>query len=69
LIERLKEELKSMEVKELWVGTVAESTKYKPYEKTRAFYQKMGFEVKKVKKMKSKDTGQWFDVATLVKKL
>lgn len=69
LVNKLEKELKTLGVKELRVGTVAASTKYEPYEKTRTFYKKMGFRVEKVKKMKSKDTGEKFDAATLIKNL
>ena len=69
LIKKLENELVGIGVKQLWVGTVAESTVYEPYEKTRAFYKKVGFRVTKVKKIKSKDTGKKFDFALLVKDL
>lgn len=69
LIKKLEKELKKIGVKELRVDTLAESIKYKPYESTRAFYKKMGFKVEKVTKRKSKDTGEEFDLATLIKAL
>ncbi|MDI6806761.1 MAG: GNAT family N-acetyltransferase [Candidatus Aenigmarchaeota archaeon] len=69
LLKRLESGLRQIGVKELRVKTVAESTIYKPYDQTRAFYRKMGFEVEKVEKVWSKDTGKEFDLATFVKKL
>lgn len=69
LFKKMEERLKKIGVKELRVGTVAESVKYEPYERTRAFYRKMGFEVEKIERKKSKDTGEEFDFATLIKKL
>lgn len=72
LFKKMEEKLKKIGVKELRVGTVAESVKYEPYEKTRAFYKKMGFKVEKIEKRKGKDdTGKTivFDYATLIKKL
>ena len=69
LLKTLEEKLKKIGVKELRVGTVAESVKYEPYERTRAFYKKMGFKVENIKKIRSKDTGKLFDSATLIKKL
>ena len=69
LIKRLEKELKKIGVKELRVDTLAESIKYKPYEPTRAFYKKLDFKVEKITKRKSKETGEEFDLATLVKTL
>lgn len=69
LLKRLEKELNKLGAKELRVETVAETENYKPYEITRTFYKKMGFEFGKVKKVKSKDTGQEFNLATYVKKL
>lgn len=67
LIKTLEKELKKIGAKELHVDTVADSVQYEPYSKTRDFYRKMGFKVKSVKEMKSKDTGEKFDMATFVK--
>ena len=69
LLEAVEKELRKTGVKKLRVGTVAESEKYEPYERTRAFYRKMGFKVEKVEKAVSKDTGEKFDLATYVKNL
>jgi len=69
LLRKLREKLKKMKIKDLRVETVAESEKAKPYEITRLFYKKMGFKVEKVRKVKSKDTGREFNMATFVKKL
>jgi Acetyltransferases len=69
LLEALEKELKNIGLKELRVETLAESTEYEPYEKTRAFYKKMEFKVEKIKKVESKDTGEILDLATLVKGL
>jgi len=69
LLKRLEKELKKSGIKELRVETVAKSIKYKPYEITRTFYEKIGFKVEKVRKTKDKDTGKEFDLATFVKKL
>lgn len=69
LVETLEKTLKRFGVKELQVETVARSTKYKPYKKTREFYKKLGFKVKSIKEVKSKDTGRKFNLATLVKKI
>ncbi len=69
LIEFLEKKLKSIGLKELRVETLAESIAYEPYEKTRLFYKKRGFEVEKVRKIKSEDNGEILDLATLVKKL
>lgn len=69
LISRVEKELKKIGVKEIRLETVAESTKYEPYKKTRAFYKKLGFKVEKVRKARTKDTGERIDLATFVKKL
>jgi len=69
LLKTLEKELKKMAVKELRVETLADSVKYKPYGPTRDFYKEMEFKLEKVKKMKSKDTGEKFDMAVLFKKL
>lgn len=69
LLQRLENELKKLGITDLRVETVADTTKYKPYEITRAFYKKAGFKVEKVRTVKSKDTGRKFDMATFVKKL
>lgn len=69
LLKRLEKELKVMKIKELRVDSLDESENYKPYEKTRAFYKKMGFKVEKVKKTKSRGTGEEFNLATFIKKL
>ncbi len=69
LINFLEKELKKIGVKELRVETLAESVEYEPYERTRIFYKKIGFQLKDIKKIKSKDTGEWLDMAILVKKL
>jgi len=68
LLRKLEKELKRIGVKDLRVETVGDSTKYKPYEITRAFYRKMGFRVEKVRKIRSKDTGEEFNLATFIKK-
>lgn len=67
LVKTLEKELKKLSVKELRVDTVADSVQCEPYLRTRAFYRKMGFKVKSVKKIKSKDTGKKFDMATFAK--
>lgn len=69
LLRGLEKELKVLGIKELRVDTLDESENYKPYEKTRAFYKKMGFKVEKVKKIKSKDASKEFNLATFSKKL
>lgn len=69
LLKKLEKELKRIGIKELRVETVAETENYKPYEITRAFYKKLNFKVERVRKVKSKDTGEKFDLATFVKKL
>ncbi len=69
LVKALEKKLKRIGVKELRVETVAKSTKYAPYKATRLFYKKLGFKVKGVRKVKNKDTGEKFDMATLNKKI
>lgn len=69
LLKVVEKELGKIGVKKIRVETVAESEKYEPYERTRAFYIKMGFKVEKVEKAASKDTGEKFDLATYVKNL
>ena len=69
LLEALERELKNIGLKELRVETLAESIEYEPYEKTRLFYKKMGFKPEKIRKIKSKATGDILDLVTLVKKL
>ncbi len=69
LLRVVEKELIKAGVKKLRVETVAESVKYKPYERTRAFYLKMGFRIEKVEKVTSKDTGEKFDLATYAKNL
>jgi ribosomal protein S18 acetylase RimI-like enzyme len=60
----VEDELRGVGVREVRVETVAELTEYEPYERTRAFYEKMGFHVEKVKKTISEDTGEEFYMAT-----
>ena len=67
LLESLEKELKKLGAKELHVDTVADSVQNESYLRTRAFYSKVGFKVKSVKRVKSKDTGKIFDMATFVK--
>lgn len=67
LVESLEKELKKLGAKELHVDTVADSVQNEPYLRTRAFYRKVGFKVKNVKRVKSKDTGKMFDMATFTK--
>ena len=65
----VEDELRRAGVREVRVETVSELTEYEPYERTRAFYEKMGFHVEKVKKTISEDTGEEFYMATYVKAL
>jgi ribosomal protein S18 acetylase RimI-like enzyme len=65
----MEEKLNRTGIKEIRVETVAEETEYEPYERTRAFYEKMGFRVEKVARTKSEDTGEEFYMATYMKKL
>ena len=67
LVKTLEKELKRFGVKKLQVDTLAGSEKYEPYRKTRLFYKNMGFRVERVRKIKSKDTGEKFDMATFIK--
>ena len=67
LVESLEKELKKLGAKELHVDTVADSVQNEPYLRTRAFYRKVGFKVKSVKRVKSKDTGKMFDMAAFTK--
>jgi len=69
LMKKLETELKKIGVKELRVDTLAPREKYEPYDRTRAFYKKVGFKIEKVVKKKSKDTGEEFELGTYVKKL
>ena len=69
LLKALEKELKIFGLKELRVDTLAESAESYHYRKTRMFYKKRGFEVEKIKKIKSKDTGKISELATLVKNL
>ena len=66
-MESLEKELKKLGAKELHVDTVADSVQNEPYLRTRAFYRKVGFKVKSVKRVKSKDTGKMFDMAAFTK--
>jgi len=65
----VEDELRRAGVREVRVETVSELTEYEPYERTRAFYEKMGFHMEKVKKTISEDTGEEFYMATYVKAL
>ncbi len=65
----MEDMLKEAGIKEIRVETVAEETEYEPYERTRAFYEKMGFRVEKVERTKSEDTGEEFHLATYMKRL
>jgi ribosomal protein S18 acetylase RimI-like enzyme len=56
-------------VREVRVDTVSERTNYEPYERTRAFYEKMGFSVERVRKIRSEETGEEFYMATYLKTL
>jgi len=69
LINFLEKEVKKLRAQELRVETLAESVEYEPYERTRVFYKKMGFKLKSVKKVKSKGTRRWFDMAIFTKKI
>ncbi|MCJ2557168.1 MAG: GNAT family N-acetyltransferase [Candidatus Thermoplasmatota archaeon] len=65
----VEDELRRAGVREVRVETVAELTEYEPYERTRAFYEKMGFHVEKVKRTRSEETGEEFHMATYLKVL
>ncbi len=69
LLKALEIKLRKFGLKELRVETLAESIEYEPYERTRLFYKKMGFKPEKIRKIKSKATGDILDLVTLVKKL
>lgn len=62
-------ELRRAGVRKVRVETVAKQTEYEPYERTRAFYEKMGFHVEKVKKTRSEETGEELHMATYLKLL
>lgn len=65
----MEDTLKEAGIMEIRVETVAEETEYKPYERTRAFYEKMGFQVEKIERTRSKDTDEEFHMATYMKRL
>jgi len=65
----VEDELRRAGVGEVRVETVSEQTEYEPYERTRAFYEKMGFHVENVRKTISEDTGEEFHMATYLKAL
>lgn len=65
----VEDELRRAGVREVRVETVAELTEYEPYERTRAFYEKMGFHVENVKRTRSEETGEEFHMATYLKVL
>lgn len=69
LHQAVEDTLKEAGVKEIRVETVAEETEYEPYERTRAFYEKMGFRVEKIERTRSEDTGEEFYLATYMKRL
>ena len=69
LIRAVEEQLGGMGIEYLRVDTVAESTQYEPYEMTRAFYERMGFTVERVREIESKDGGGRFHLATYLKRL
>lgn len=69
LFKKVEKEIKKTGTSELRVDTLSEKEKYKPYERTRAFYQKMGFRLEKTKKRKDKYTGKKFYMATYLKKI
>ena len=50
LLKSLENKLKKYGVRKLKVSTLAPTTKYKPYEKTRKFYLKTGFKKYKIDK-------------------
>lgn len=56
-------------IREIRVETVAQQTKYEPYERTRAFYEEIGFHVENVEKIRSDETGEEFNLATYLKVL
>ena len=43
LVDRVANDLRSQGIRVLEVKTLAEDVEYSPYEKTRRFYEKMGF--------------------------
>jgi len=69
LFNALEKELKRLDIRKLQVDTVADSEESEPYRKTRLFYRKVGFKAEKVRKMKSEDTGEEFDMATFAKEI
>jgi ribosomal protein S18 acetylase RimI-like enzyme len=65
----LENRLMDAGIGEVRVDTVSELTEYEPYERTRAFYERMGFEVEKVRKIRSEETGEEFHMATYLRVL
>jgi ribosomal protein S18 acetylase RimI-like enzyme len=69
LFNALEKELKRLGIRKLQVDTVADSEESEPYRKTRLFYRKVGFRVERVRKAKSEDTGEEFEMATFSKEI
>lgn len=50
LFNKLKEQLSGFKIKQIFVSTLGDSVDYHPYEKTRSFYRKIGFQDYEVKR-------------------
>jgi ribosomal protein S18 acetylase RimI-like enzyme len=67
LVKKLQEKLNNMGIKELRVVTLSERITSKSYEKTRAFYKKLGFTPEKTHKIISMVTGKKSELVTMLK--
>lgn len=68
LIKYLEDELKKMGIDKIKAETLSEKIEYEPYIKTRAFYEKMGFQKGETKKITSAD-GEKIELVTYNKDL
>lgn len=69
LILTLEDILKKEGIDRLKVETLSETIEYEPYEKTRAFYKKMGFVPAETRTFISKETKEELEMVTLRKSI
>ena len=68
LIKYLEKKLFAMDIKKIKVETLSETIDYKPYEKTRAFYEKLGFTKGETRPLTSAE-GEKLELTTYCKNL
>jgi ribosomal protein S18 acetylase RimI-like enzyme len=69
LIQKLEKILLENGIDKLKVETLSENVEYKPYEKTRSFYKKLGFTKAEYRKTISKETKEEIELVTFRKNI